>query len=244
MIIQSYTDCIHLFKFLAFSDPDVRDFYVGEDKRLLDASRSDIQYPFVWVEYADGKTFDPRGNGVMYETRIFVVSNALPDNPASQEVVLEEGEEIVKRLLWRLRNMAQAGQIIFDLDRSKWMRVRMAQLDSNWGWEIRLEVGSYLQTKPVCDEDLFDVRIFTPVCNDTVGFLVLGINSILYTEPWNGSCDTLPGVLSRLADQIPETTDVFGNYLTVRSASANTPLLSDTNQGDFSWEIQLPNLTI
>jgi len=167
-MLQNYTDVINLFRILALKDDKVKSFFVGEDKRLLEGSRSSEIYPYVWVEYADGRGLDNGGGALsaLYDCRIFIAGSAgLGDDPG-EEKVLQITEDILFRLLLRLRSLKLKRKIIFELDNTKWMRVKIAQIDNNFGWELLLQVGDYRESLCINESEERAVAIIQPICGE------------------------------------------------------------------------------
>lgn len=217
MTIQNYTDVVNLLRILSLRDDQVAAFFVGEDKRVLEASKSDLIYPFVWLEYADGQGLDNRGGALMglYDCRVFILGNNALGDDAGEERTLQQTEDILFRLLLRLRALALKALIKFDLSGAKWMRVKAAQIDNNFGWELIFSLGDYRAELCVNESLARAVALIELECpaSPSEGDLSIGLTSIsqsgdyssdfatvdyssditeqtvIYSVEWSGSCE-------------------------------------------------------
>lgn len=250
-MINSYTHCVNFFRIMALQDPDINMFFVGEDVRLQEAQRSSIEYPYLWLEFADPQFISPNRAAITrrYDCRILVVSHTTLDDMDGQELILQQAEDIMTRILLRMRELHKEQKILFSLDRNKLQRVSISNADNAWGWEMRVSIGDFLQ--PVCTDASIrhDAKAYTPVCPDpvTATTLSITINGETFTQDWDGDCsgESICQAMRRVADKINAssthaTATAFGKYLFIRHKLPGVDLVieagGDYNEVDYSLD--------
>lgn len=107
---MTYTDIKNYFETIAAAHRDIMDFREGDADEILEAERSKINYPCLWMETPD---VSPEGDTDSYEFRwngaYTILINSKTGNKDRVDYNLERAFLIASQILVRLRNDMMSG---------------------------------------------------------------------------------------------------------------------------------------
>ncbi|MEL6850509.1 MAG: hypothetical protein AAFP92_18460 [Bacteroidota bacterium] len=220
----------------------------GESKRVLEAQKSKIKYPYVWIEDIRYNLLGDRTTGlyVYWDIALSCKGNGRRDDIREQEVYLDTCKNILEDFLLFLGDEVEEDKILFSRDQLVMTSAEVFETDDNWGWELNIRIGSRL---PLACSPRHDnlasykhVQGFQPVYSGESGTISLSIGANLYEQEWDGSLSSaqIAAIFRDLIEQgeadITTFSDEFTLYLIPNTAGET--LIFDIQTGnDHEWQL-------
>lgn len=224
------------------SDPRIKGFYWGEDKRLLEDTKK--TFPYFWVEDYNGdlQSFQ-RGEDIYlgWNLEISVKANANRDDVIEQEAALDLTHQICMDFLLFLSVEQSTQSFYFDFHRTKISPQEVYEAEDNWGW--RFSVSLYIPdhcAKPLQSAEKYQVSVLQPTYSGSVGDLRIDVSGTVYSVSWDSEASDLRHILLKVVQQIEQDntaivkadTDGVYLYLTADSVGASTYTLDLSPTGN------------
>ena len=176
--------------FLGDTRLPVGGFYWGESKRVLDAMKTKIKYPYVWIDEVRYYLTGDRLTG-LYATWGISMSckgNAKRDDIQGQEARLQECKDICHDFLLWLGDQAEEEEIIFDRSQVQLVTSEVYETDDNWGWSLNFRISTRLPSmcSPRHDDQASykHVQALRPVSDGSEGIISLTVDTLVYDFTW------------------------------------------------------------
>ncbi len=143
--LESYNGVVAFIKAYFYADPRVKSVLIGPSSRVIDEQRSNISYPYCWIEsLTPDYVADESGHGVhkMWDIVLSVKGNAPLDHEERQEQQLQLTEEIIDDFLSFLRRQQLASVLLFSHNPVAIDERTIFEADDNWGWSVGFRLGS------------------------------------------------------------------------------------------------------
>lgn len=230
------------------SDPRIKGFYWGEDKRVIEDTKK--VFPYFWVEGFEGglQSFH-RGEDLYlgWNFDISVKANANRDDIIEQEAALDLTYQICMDFILYLSQGQSANIYYFDFHRTKIMPQEVYESEDNWGW--RFSVNIFVSdhcANPLASADKYQVSVLRPTYSGVDGTLSLDVAGTVYSVSWDTDTAELRHILLKVVQQVSQDnaaivsaeTDGVYLYLTANSIGENTYTLDLNPAGNTHTWIQ------
>lgn len=207
----------------------------GESRKLLDAQRTEIQYPYFWVEEiaarversAEGTQIDQ-----LWQIDISVKKNSSPDNYEAQEEAKSLCFNICVDFVKFLSDLHLQGEILFDQRNVSIREAEFFEGDVDYGYQMSVAFGEPITN--ICAPSPYGrhgIKALNLMYADEVGVLALDINGIVYQTNWDTATHTHSQILHLLTQIInvdeAQTASAFtdGVYLFIKDTVGTDPVL-------------------
>ncbi len=132
------------FKQLAAMLPEIKSFVHGGSDRIMSASRSDLQYPCFWLETPG---MAPKKNDAGHATAdriggIVILMNSPDADPDAQDLIWEQTEDIIIKVLAQMIKDSKARKINFDVNSAQVDAISTLFVDNDFGWRMEFKFNS------------------------------------------------------------------------------------------------------
>lgn len=138
---------IQYFRDLAEQHVELKTFAHGPVSRIIAGSRSESDYPLLWLETPTLGLLDKDGTAPFGQrSTAFVVLLSVPrDDHAAQDAGWARAEAIALDVLSRLRKAHKAGEIVLSsLDNTQLEAVATLSVANEIGWRYEFSLGDYV----------------------------------------------------------------------------------------------------
>jgi hypothetical protein len=143
----SLPDFIQFFRQLAEEHVDLKGFAHGPVSRIISGSRSENDYPMLWLETPTLGLLDKDGTAPFGQrSTAFVVLQSVPrDNYDAQDAGWAQTEAIALDVLSRLRKAHKEREIVLSsLDGTQLEAVATLTVANEIGWRYEFSMGDYV----------------------------------------------------------------------------------------------------
>jgi len=134
------------FKEIARTNKLIKGFVMGGADDIISASRSDINYPGLWLEIPN-MVFTDNGTDQIEGQRhgaITVLKNG-EYTPAQKAAVLQECETILLQILGKMRKDRKARLFSFSLHGSTAEAISQLFVDNDYGWRLEFHIDKNIE---------------------------------------------------------------------------------------------------
>jgi hypothetical protein len=146
-MVTSLPDLIQYFRDLAEKHVELKGFAHGPVSRIIAGSRSDNDYPLLWLETPTLGLLDKDGTAPFGQrsTAFVVLLSAPRDDYAAQDAAWARAEEIALDVLSYLRKAHKAHEIaLSSLDNTQLEPVATLSVANEIGWRYEFSLGDYV----------------------------------------------------------------------------------------------------
>ncbi len=233
--IDSYRTLKLFFRTLASSHPEIKDFMMADDNRLLNRQISEGEYPLLLLDPPTVSTEIENMHYLYYHTRIAIVEKAEKADWQRQEEVLETLEAIMKACISYMEN-SQRVESMGDME-----QIQMQTPDAVWGWQLQV---TFRIESDFCynGSQWLDTYVLQPKFVEDQTVLQIEVNSNTVSENWLTATATPPineiataiNALSGVQATI-ETNDITGYYLIITAEVLATSLSINYELSGHNW---------
>jgi hypothetical protein len=140
-------DFIQFFRDLAAEHVALKGFAHGPVSRIIAGSRSENEYPLLWLETPTLGLLDKDGTAPFGQrsSAFVVLLSVARDDYAAQDAGWAQAEAIALDVLSRLRKAHKAGEIVLSsLDNTQLEAVATLTLANEIGWRYEFSLGDYV----------------------------------------------------------------------------------------------------
>ncbi len=244
-MINNIRDIINFFQMLQLAHSGLNSFFFDNDKRIKDAERSTITYPYLWLEEVT-RTYNDNVVGHIwgpYRCHIIIGTNTQDDLESDLDA-LADTESLMEELIIKIKEYREAEKLEIDIGRVSMITTEMDHGDHVKGWDLTLDIMKKPVNYPTPDASIWhDTKVYE-MATGAAGDIAMTVNGVESSIAWDGLASTKDNYLKRFANTLNAASNdanaiTFGGILFITHSIANTTLTVDTTASDFTFTEKL-----
>lgn len=141
------TDYVAYFREIARTNTRIKGFYHGNADEIIGATRTEINYPALWLETPSLVLTDNGAQQIMGNRvgAITILKNAPTDNQEQKDLILEECEEILLQCLAKMRKDRKERLISFNFNGSHIDAIAPLSTDNDHGFRLEFHLDKFIE---------------------------------------------------------------------------------------------------
>lgn len=144
MLANTLTDYIAYFRNLAQKHVAIKSFVHGSSARIVSQSRSDLEYPCLWLETPSMHLQENKADNMTGErySGFVILKNAPVDSPEQEDLIWAETEQIALDVLARIRKEQRLHNFRISFKDIPLEPISTLFIDNDYGWRCSFMIDN------------------------------------------------------------------------------------------------------